>query len=197
MTILKTFYYVLWKNMPIWLYVISACILFGLIHFIMEPKISLICGFQFFIIFFLTNLVYSAFFRIKAFKNTEKLILKIVKLILYIFVAAIFTTFVEFIYQAFYYPIFLKTNYFFPFYAWACLVLSNFGSYPAEQHLKESVIYNLSMGFGFTSFLLAVSIINTFILKYLSESILPQLTGVIVLLIIMVLSKFRANISFN
>ncbi len=201
MKVLKIFYSELWHNMPLWLVAISILLLYPIISLNETPYIALINLVGIICVLVFTNIFMAASKRINPFKNMNgkkvKYVAATLRVITFMILSATFVTTVELICQAFFYHHYLKFGVYFPFFSVSCLVLSQYGSFATRHTIKESLINSINSGIGFGTFLLIIGSVSLFISSYWANSFLPTIIGIAGLILIIVLSKKRANPSLQ
>ncbi len=201
MKVLTTFYYELWHNMPFWMAIISIWLLFPIISRNNDPEIALFNSAGIASVLFFSNIFMTVLKKLNPFKDKgftkAKYIAVVARIILFIVLSAAVVTTIELICQAFFYNQYLKLVTYYPFYFLPCLVLSQYGSFPIQHTLKDTIINSIYCGIGFGIFLIIIGAVSFIISRYLYIPHLPTIIGIAGLILILGLSKVRANHRIN
>ena len=182
MKIIKTFYYELWHNMPIWLLMISIFLLYPLFSIVDSPKNGLVYSIGIMFVLFFTSLVMSIFKNVNLFKNKKgpkiKYLANTFRILVFIILSFTIIITIEYISQMFVY----SQHYYifgshFPYFFVPCLVLSQYGSFATANTLKTTLSYCVNISFGFGAFLVVTGSTSLFLSRYrcLSSKLSPKL----------------------
>lgn len=196
MHFIRTFYYDLWAEMPVWLLFLSIWLQVHLVILVDSSKAGFFGGVSIAVILLFTNVIFSVFGKIIPFKNPKKSILKycyiLSRTVLYFLLSTVLAVVFEQFVLCFFYQVFLEKESLFPHFAIVCMVLSQYGAYPAKNTLKKTVSNSLGNGIGFTIFLIVAGFSADLIRHYLPESVVSKMVGVMGLILIATISKVRA-----
>lgn len=196
MKIFKVYYYDLWKDMPLWLVVISFLILYPVFLIIKSPEIALINALGIYVVLSLTSLLMCGFKNVSLFRNAgrlkRKFFVRPLRMSFFLISSVLVLTGIELIMQSFFYKQYIVFGVYFPYFCIPCLVLSRYGEYAVKNTMGDTLSYCFSMGVGFGVFLAGIGFVSLILSEYGSPALLSTAISLAGFALMVGISRFRA-----